>query len=61
MTLILISVRLKEFTLQLSGLKSSLSSQVYKATGEEFLKIAGGQISVLPSSLFTLCLEEDLW
>lgn len=22
-----------------------LSSQVYKATGEEFLKIAGGQIS----------------
>lgn len=24
---------------------SLLSSQVYKATGEEFLKIAGGQIS----------------
>lgn len=45
--MLLTSVGLKEFMLQLSGLKSSLSSQVYKATGEEFLKIAGGQISVL--------------
>lgn len=62
MTLIGISVRLKEFMSQMPRLKSALFSQVYKATGEEFLKIAGGQISVLlPSSLFTWCLEEDLW
>lgn len=38
-----------------------LSSQVYKATGEEFLKIAGGQISdvfffLIPSSLLTVFL-----
>lgn len=38
--------------LQLSGVKCPLSSQVYKATGEEFLKIAGGQISVLLPSMF---------
>lgn len=42
--------------LQLSGVKCSLSSQVYKATGEEFLKIAGGQISVC----YPQCFEEDL-
>ena len=32
-------------------LKRSLYSQVYKATGEEFLKIAGGQISGIFFSL----------
>lgn len=31
-----------------------LSAQVYKATGEEFLKIAGGQISVFLSLLSLL-------
>lgn len=41
-----------------------LSSQVYKATGEEFLKIAGGQISdvVFISSLFfPPCFYGGLW
>lgn len=56
--------------LHLYELKSSLwlnpvfllSSQVYKATGEEFLKIAGGQISgFFFSPLFTPCLYEDFW
>lgn len=36
-----------------------LSSQVYKATGEEFLKIAGGQISdfFFPLSSHHVCMK----
>lgn len=44
---------LKDIPADAVGLKRSLCSQVYKATGEEFLKIAGGQISaLLPPSMF---------